>query len=791
MADDPLAALKDAAAAMPSPQTTATPDAQTPPPAAIPESNAQADPLASLRTAAFNLHSSMPDATDDTKSDTTTPSVSAPVAMGEGLIDALTAGAQHTSPIVRTAEGQPNYQPAADEAQWIFNETGNVQDEQTQVALRDPATGQYRVYQRNPAMEEGALTSLGRVAAYGTPEAGIPTVASAAEATAPQALLQDFERSGVAPSMPAVGQGIGSRLAANIVSKVPVFGQPIVAGAKQAGEQTGAAAERIAGGLGTAENAEDAGNVVQAGVKQFAKGAAPAGMSADDIIASPTRASSFAAKSGALYDRFWSMMDPKTPIPIDNTLDALKGPMERFPSSPELGAQITNPRLQSFYQTLTNSGGSLTAPELKEFRSYIGRAIGDPQLVDNIPRADLKQVYAGMSQDLEGAAKAQSPQAARAFEAANSYYSAGQSRIDQLEPLLSGPPEKTFATINRAAATGPSANAGVLRTIQRSLAPDDWNNVGAAVLRKMGAPTAGAKDVLHGSDFSPSSFVTNWSKLSDSAKDTLFGAQGSPVRDNIEALTRVAGAQKNVSKFANPSGTAAHVIGIAAPAVALGEHWETIVAHPVMSALAALGGYGASKMLMSPAAARWLYAMPSTISRAPNAAAGIERSLGGLDVLARSDPSLAPLAAQLRQNWTAAPTQPSEQAATVPEPPITHAEGGGIEGTPAESEDAIQRGTLAIEAKTGFAEGGRADDAVRGMSIKMQGKHLADLAMKIRQQHFADGGGVAGDDEPDQDGTEDDPRGLPIADQGAHLADMAEKYRKEMSARDEAAVPAD
>jgi hypothetical protein len=94
--------------------------------------------------------------------------------------------------------------------------------------------------------------------------------------------------------------------------------------------------------------------------------------------------------------------------------------------------------------------------------------------------------------------------------------------------------------------------------------------------------------------------------------------------------------------------------------------------------------------------------------------------------------------------------------------------------------------------RAGYKAGGSvADDPVRGMSIKMQGKHLADLAMKIRQQHFADGGGVAGDDEPDQDDTEDDPRGLPIAAQGAHLADMAEKYRKEMSARDEAAVPAD
>jgi hypothetical protein len=111
-------------------------------------------------------------------------------------------------------------------------------------------------------------------------------------------------------------------------------------------------------------------------------------------------------------------------------------------------------------------------------------------------------------------------------------------------------------------------------------------------------------------------------------------------------------------------------------------------------------------------------------------------------------------------------------------------------------QNAVQtaRGTdlMASQQRPRYKAGGPvADDAVRGMPIKMQGRHLADLAMKIRQQHFADGGGVASDDEPDQDDTEDDPRGLPIAAQGAHLADMAEKYRKEMSARDEAAVPAD
>lgn len=160
---------------------------------------------------------------------------------------------------------------------------------------------------------------------------------------------------------------------------------------------------------------------------------------------------------------------------------------------------------------------------MQEFRSYIGRALGEPTLVNDIPRADLSRVYAGMSQDLAGAAQAQSPQAARAFQAANGYYKAGQQRIDQLEPLLNGSPEQAFAKINRAAGEGPAANAGLLRSLQRSLPPDDWGSVGATVLSRMGEPSAGT---AHATDFSPAAFTTNWNKLSDAAKDTLYGSQG-------------------------------------------------------------------------------------------------------------------------------------------------------------------------------------------------------------------------------------------------------------------------
>lgn len=591
-------------------------------------------------------------------------------AMGMGLIDALAGGAQGVYPQVTSG-----HQLAPQAEQDFFAEMGHPRDTTKFVALRDPGTQQYAIYHRTPQMEASGATGIGRVLAYGAlPETGIPNTGMAAAPTASQALLQDFAKAAVPASIPAVGQGIGSRLAANVISKVPFFGGPVQEAAAKAIAGTGSAAERLAGGLGEAINPEQAGRAIQAGIQGFAKGPAPAGMTAAEIIAQPTAASSFPAKSAALYDRFWSQIDPAAQVPLSNTLTALKGPLERFPTSPELGAQITNPKLQAFFKTLSptekeipavyssvvdqggnpilmqaaqklQSGGSLTVDELKELRSTIGRMIGEPTLVSDIPRADLKQVYGAMSEDLHGAAKAAGPQVEQAFNRANQYYKAGIERVDRLEPLLSGSPEQSFAAINRAASTGSSADSGLLRSLQRTMPPDEWGNVGSAVIRRLGEPTAGVKSLAHGGDFSASSFVTNWNKLSDSAKDTLFGS-GS-IRNALDSLVRVADAQKQVARFANPSGTASHTIG-AGLAGMLAEHFGSLTSHPLEAALGALGGYGASKALMSPGFARWLYAMPQTMAEAPSRSAGMSQAIAALGQLSRLDPRLSGPAQRLQ-----------------------------------------------------------------------------------------------------------------------------------------------
>lgn len=568
--------------------------------------------------------------------------------MGQNFIDALVAGAQGTSPQVAG-----NYQLAPQEEQAKFAELGIPSDQQKYVALRDPGTGQMAVYLRNPQMAEGPAAPLGRMLGLGLPEAGIPAVAVPRAASASTQLLQDFQKAGVSPSIPTVGQGIGSRLTANIISKLPVVGGPVANAVGRAASDTGQAADRLAATFGRASNPEEAGTILQSGIGQAAQ--------------------RFKSDAGDLYDQFRGTIDPATPVGIDNTLAALKGPLDRFPTSPGLGAQITNPRLQQWFQTLApqtkdvpavyssvldaqgnpillqaaqkvQTGGKLSFGELSELRSTVGRMLGDPQLIDNIPRADLKSVYAGISQDLGNAAQTAGPQAGAAFNQANQFYKAGIDRMDQLEGLLNGSPEQSFAAINRAAGSGPAANAGLLRTLQQSLAPDQWGNVGAAVIRRLGQPTAGTASALHGaSDFSAPSFVTNWNKLSDAAKDTLFGAnQAGSTREGLESLARVADAQKQLARFSNPSGTGSHVLG-----GMLAEHALDFASHPVKTVLGLLGGRAASQALMSPTFARWLYQAPASIVQAPSWMVGAQRSLANLNQLSRIDPRLAPVAQSL------------------------------------------------------------------------------------------------------------------------------------------------
>lgn len=379
------------------------------------------------------------------------------------------------------------------------------------------------------------------------------------------------------------------------------------------------------------------------GIAGFAKGEAPTGMTPGDVIAAPTWATSAEAKAGALYDRADSLIDQSAQIPLPNTLDALRGPMGRFPSSEKLGSLLTNQRLKSYADAIDDAGGTLTVPETRQLRTYIGSMMRDGGLRGDTPLGDLKSAYGALTEDLRTNAAAESPEALQAFDRATQYYRASGARLEKLETLLGASPEQTFAKVNAAAGQGKSANAGLLQSLQRSMLPDEWGDVGSTVLRQLGEPTASSKDVVSASGFSPSSLATNWNKLSNSAQDSLFGENlpGSN-REALDALVRVAGAQKNVAALSNVSHSGELVVG-GAGVLKLIEHPELITKPGLLLGVAAgvLGARKTAQYLMSPGFARWLYGLPS-VAQGVQPGVAAQRALAGFNftMQGKDDPAV-------------------------------------------------------------------------------------------------------------------------------------------------------
>lgn len=440
--------------------------------------------------------------------------------------------------------------------------------------------------------------------------------------SAAQSLAQDFKLAGVPPSIPAVGQGRAAGLTSQVGRTLPF--SPVAAGMRRGFDATQQAAGKAAAGLGTPQNAEGAGSIVQNAVRR---------VGADNSQANRDYAAFDQAMAGA------------PPAQVGNAQKTLQNIMGRFPSAPKLSGMFTSPVIQKMSQEL-GSTAALSVPEIQELRTQIGYQLQHPTYgQDQIPRAQLKQLYGALSRDLQAAARKQGPEAVKALNRATINYGTRMKVLDKLEPLIKGDKsaEATFSQLNNAARSSGGANAGLLRTLKANATPQEWGDIGATMVSRLGAPEAGAKDLASAAEpFSVSSFVTNWNKLSDAAKDLFFGdlQMGSP-RVGLERLARVASAQKNVSRLENVSHSgeyigAARTVEAVLTAVAGG--------HLPLPTLGAVGGaYGLSKLLMSPGFARWLYRLPKDIAGAPSEDVAIQRGAAALQQqIMNPDPTHTP-----------------------------------------------------------------------------------------------------------------------------------------------------
>lgn len=439
------------------------------------------------------------------------------------------------------------------------------------------------------------LGAGGAIGAAGGMPAATKALMRGAEGGAGQArMLDNIAAFAGAGTTPSVGQATQSRVGQaleSLLSKTPGAAGVMSRKATSQADEIGGNLNKLADDLAPKTNPTTAGRAIEQGI------AGEGGF-----------VSRFKAKASQLYDELDQHMPGDTQVPVRATVQFLSKAASPTKGAEATSALLANPKLGAIGSALAEDlaqaqNGALPYEAVKQLRTRVGEMIADSGLTSDVPRAQLKQLYGALSQDIRNQAS-KDPKAFAAANRAENYYRAGMDRLDKVENVVSraGGPEKIF----QAATSGTREGATTIRSVMQSLQPDEAKMVTSAVVRRLGRAKPGAQNDV-GDAFSTETFLTNWNGMSPEAKGALFNRMGPGFRESMDQVAKVASNLRQGSKvFQNPSGTGQAGAQMATVGSAL---TSLLLGHP--GGAAAVGtGVGAAnlsaKLMTSPTFVKWL-----------------------------------------------------------------------------------------------------------------------------------------------------------------------------------------
>lgn len=327
-------------------------------------------------------------------------------------------------------------------------------------------------------------------------------------------------------------------------------------------------------------------------------------------------------KEGGFLDRTkaeWTALDdavaakvPKgssfAPNETMQALDELTTPVAGAEKTTE---GLVNPTLAKIKENLSAdlqaNGGQIPFEALRALRKKVGSMLDD-SLVTGISGGEMKRLYGGLSQDLEAAATQAG--AGKEFARQSNYYKARMDRIENTLDQVLGKgkaPEDIFKSVSPTDVESVSK----IRRVMRSLDEGERQVVADAVVNRLGRASPGNQDAT-GAKFSSETFLSNWSRINDSAKAQLFPDPS--YRAKLDAISKVSSdIRDGKTPFGNPSGTgqaatAAGVYGSIPIAVGMAVSGNVAGAATTLAVAGSLvaGANVGAKMLTSPKVVDWL-----------------------------------------------------------------------------------------------------------------------------------------------------------------------------------------
>lgn len=292
----------------------------------------------------------------------------------------------------------------------------------------------------------------------------------------------------------------------------------------------------------------------------------------------------FAARSEALYERWWQSVPGvvRRDITAPNTQAAMNDIQGQVANQISGQGRITG----GLADRLANPDATFQLGELRSIRTEVGRALSNFGLTDQrLDRTQLRQLYGSLSRDIEIGVQDLANQAllnsrrpvsdplhvsrqvadqAHASLArlrrADRFFAAGMQRIDDFTAALgANTPEIAMQRLTSAATEGTRGNDALIRGAMKVLTPDQRDTVAGVMLREMWRPKPSASGYVAETGYSPSTFTTNWERMSPAARQAIFGGQhGLP--QAIDDFATVSRALREFEATVNTSNSGTHLI---------------------------------------------------------------------------------------------------------------------------------------------------------------------------------------------------------------------------------------
>jgi hypothetical protein len=256
-----------------------------------------------------------------------------------------------------------------------------------------------------------------------------------------------------------------------------------------------------------------------------------------------------------------NLVGPDRPIQPTATLQALEDLKKLIASAPETAEGFSGPAMGwlSKIESDVATQGAIPFGVLRKARTFVNEAANFvPPGGSPTPGSQyLKSVAEAMTQDLDGAAQAASPEAHRAWRGLNHFIRSARDEgnmlgLDTITKVMGM--DGDIKAYRWAMGEGGVQGSRRLAALRQTFTPDEWRLVASATWDNLGRPRAGM-------DWTPGTFLRNWQKLDATARRALFGGtEYAAVQQQIDDLVLLAGVRQGSQRMVNHSNTASSLL---------------------------------------------------------------------------------------------------------------------------------------------------------------------------------------------------------------------------------------